>query len=147
RRECAAHNILERVRRVLLTCREGSKERPDSRHSLRAREITESGLPKSDINALAKVFLAGEKEQLVFENGAADRSAELVEPQRRLFHAAIKIVARIKPVVPNVFEQVAMPAVRAGPGDDGDLAAGTPAEFRSIGAGFDVKLLDVLDTL
>ena len=96
---------------------------------------------------MEKVFLAGEKEQLVLENGAADRSAELVEPQGRLFRAMIEIVARVKPVVADVFEQVAMPVVRARFGDDGDLAACTPAEFRRIGAGFDVKLLDVLDTL
>src|SRR5215831_10588466 len=80
RRERAAHNILKRVRRVSLAGREGSKDRADGRHSLRTREITEGALPESDINALRKIFLAGEKEQFVLDNGAAERSAELVEP-------------------------------------------------------------------
>src|SRR5215831_845248 len=147
RRKRAAHNILKRVRRARLTCREGRQERAYSRHCLRPRGITEGALPESDINALGKIFLAGEKEQFVLNNRSADRSAELVKPQRRLFHAAIEIVARIEPVVANVFEQVSMPAVRAGFGGDGDLAAGTPAEFRRVGAAFDMKLLDVLETL
>src|SRR5215475_2442090 len=147
RRERAGNNVLIRVRRGKLACRESRQKRLDGRHSLRAREVAEGGLPESDINALAKIFLAGEKEQLVLENGAADRSAELVEPQGRLFYAFIEIVARVEPVVANVFEQVAMPAVRSGFGGDGDLPAGAPAEFRRVGAGFDMKLLDVLETL
>ena len=40
-----------------------------------------------------------------------------------------------------------MPGVRAGFGGDGYLATGPPAEFRRIGAGLDVKLLNVLNTL
>src|SRR5215813_13390818 len=147
RRQRAGDNILKTVRRVKLACREGRQERADGRHSLRTREITEGALPESDINALGKIFLAGEKEQFVLNNMSANRSAELVKPQRRLFHAVIEIVARIEPVVANVFEQVSMPAVRAGFGGDGDLAAGTPAEFRRVGAAFDMKLLEVLETL
>lgn len=147
RRERAGNNVLVRVRRGKLACRESRQNRPDGRHSLRTREVAEGALPESDINTLEKIFLAGENEQLILENGPADRSAELIKPQGRLFHAVIEIVARIEPVVANVFEQVAMPAVRAGFGGDGDLAAGTPAEFRRIGAGFDMKLLDVLETL
>src|SRR5215831_10206419 len=135
RRERAGNNILIRVRRRKLAGRESRQKRLDGRHSLRAREVAEGALPESDINALEKIFLAGEKEQLVLENSAAGRSAELIEPQGRLFHTAIEIVAGIEPVVANVFEQVAMPAVRSGFGGDGDLAAGTPAEFRRIGAG------------
>src|SRR5262245_3114119 len=93
RRERAAHNILKRVRRGQLAFWEGRQERADGRHSLRTRQITEGALPESDINALGKIFLAGEKEQFVLENGAADRSAKLIEPQGGLFRAAIEIVA------------------------------------------------------
>src|SRR5262245_38400761 len=97
RRKRAAHNILKRVRRVSLTYREGRQKRADGRHSLRTREITESALLESDINALGKIFLAGEKEQFVLEDGSADGSAELIEPQGRLFRAMIVIVARVEP--------------------------------------------------
>src|SRR5215813_761853 len=147
RRKRAAHNILKRVRRVRLACREGRQERADGRHSLRTREITEGTLAESDINALGKIFLAGEKEQFVLDNISADRSAELVQPQGRLFHAMIEIVPRVEPVVANVFEKAAMPAVRAGFGADGDLPAGAAAEFRRVCAGFDMKLLNVLEAL
>src|SRR5262245_29784455 len=130
RRERAGNNVLIRVRRGKLACRESRQKRADGRHSLRTREIAEGALPESDINALEKIFLAGEDEQFVLENRSADRPAELIEPQGRLFHATIEIVARIEPVVANVFEKAAMPAVRAGFGADGDLPAGAPAEFR-----------------
>src|SRR5215813_8724788 len=147
RRERAAHKILKRVCRMSLPCREGRQERADGRHCLRTREITEGALPESDINALGKIFLAGEKEQFVLDNISADRSAELVQPQGRLFHAMIEIVARVEPVVANVFEKAAMPAVRAGSGGDGDLPASAPPEFRRVCAGFDMKLLNVLEAL
>src|SRR5262245_41429753 len=119
RRERAGNNVLVRVRRCKLACREGRQKRPDSRYGLRRRKVAESALPESDINALQKIFLAAEKEQLVLDNGAAYRSAELVEPQGRLFHTAIEIVARVEPVVADVFEKFAMQAVRAGFGGDG----------------------------
>src|SRR5262249_40525491 len=147
RRQRAGDNILKTVRRVKLACREGRQERADGRHSLRTREITEGALLEIDINALGKIFLAGEKEQFVLENISADRSAKLVEPQGRLFHAMIKIVARVEPVVANVFEKAAMPVVRAGFGGYGDLPASAAPEFRRVGAAFDMKLLEVLETL
>src|SRR5262249_19487843 len=80
RRKRAGHNILKRVRRTNLAGWEGRQERADGRHSLGTRDITESALAESDINALGEIFLAGEKEQFVLDNTSADRSAELVEP-------------------------------------------------------------------
>src|SRR5215471_8529890 len=119
RRKRAAHNILKRIRRMGLTYWEGRQEWADGRHSLRTRKITEGALLESYINALGKIFLTGEKEQFVLENWPADGSAILIEAQRGLFRAMIVIVARVEPVVANVFEQVAMPTVGAGLGGDG----------------------------
>src|SRR5262245_33200565 len=147
RRARAGNDVLQRVRRGKLAYRESLQQRLDGRHSLRTGEAAEGALPESDINALEKILLAAEKEQLVLDNGAADGSAELVEPQGRLFLTTIEVVARVEHFVANVFEQLAMPGVRTGFGGDGDLPASTPSEFRRIGAGFDMKLLDVLETL
>jgi hypothetical protein len=110
-------------------------------------KVAQGALPESHIDALEKIFLAAENEQLVLDNGAADRSAELIEPQGRLFLTVIEIVARVEHVIANVFEEIAMPVVRSGFGSDGDLPSGASAELRGVGAGFDVKLLDVLETL
>src|SRR4029077_10177913 len=75
----------------------------------------------------------GEKEKgLVFEDGAAKHSAEVILPLRR-FWQMIEIrepIPGVQNIVAKIFKSSAVKLVGAGAGHDGDLAAGGATKLR-----------------
>ena len=91
------------------------------------------------LGAIARSLVAAKEEQLVGEDLASGRSAELVPLQ-----AVVPVGEewpRIQGAIPQIFEQVSVQSIRSGLGDDVDRRAGVRAEARRQSAGLDIELL------
>ncbi len=91
----------------------------------------------------AQPLVAGEVEQAIAAERAAERQTELV-PHEVGLAGGIEVVGRVERVVAVEFEGAAARRVRARFGEHVDLAAVVPAELRAVRVRFDAELADGL---
>src|SRR5262245_12545624 len=90
-----------------------------------------------------EAFVSAEEESAVAPQGAAQRAAELVAPQRRLFELRIgKEVSGIERVVADELPYAPMQLVGPAFGIDLDVGAAATAEFGGVSVGLDLEFLD-----
>src|SRR6187431_1697104 len=98
--------------------------------------------------AAAVTLVTAEKEELILNYWAADRSSELVERKRALIDSGSRIfeeISRVQSITPQVLKYRAVEMVTAGLRNDADLAASTGSELSRKVARIDAKLLHVLE--
>src|ERR1019366_5607520 len=95
------------------------------------------------VGDLADAFIVEEEEQFVFDDGAGDAAAELVQMDRG--GAGLEIVFGVEDVVAQEFKQTAVKGVTTRLGDDVDDVAIGAAVLRTVIARHDFKLLNAVD--
>lgn len=96
------------------------------------RRLVEHGELNDPRDARKLMLVRAKDEELVFLDGAARRSAELLERLQNLGAEGCQLAEFL---VPELVESVPMPVVGPRLGDGVQHAAGGPAVFRRISAG------------
>src|SRR5262245_35084351 len=96
-----------------------------------------------DAASLAQAFKVEKEERAVLDDWAADCSAKLIAVELSAFGQ--KEIARVELVVAQKFEGRAVKLVRAGFGDERDLAEGGLSEFGGVRIGLNLEFLYYVD--